>query len=183
MRPLAIAIAVALLWAAQTSGAYAKTSTTTGQPPDRSASASLVQCVTAPLAAERSATFAGEMTAIPGTARMSMRIEVLERLQSETSFHAVVAPGLGVWRTSEPHVRTYKYLKEVANLSAPAVYRAAIVFRWQGSHGHVLRRSERITRTCKQPEPSSGSGETTTPPGSSTGTPPSSSSGTPPASA
>jgi hypothetical protein len=177
-RLLAILLALALLWAAQTSGAYAKEAQAAGQPPDRSASASLVQCVTAPLAAERSATFAGEMTAIPGITRMSMRIEVLERLEGETSFHAVIAPGLGVWRSSEPGVKIYKYLKQVANLSAPAVYRGAVTFRWLGPHGRVIKRTERITRSCKQPEPSGASGEATAPSDISTGTSPARTTGT-----
>ena len=52
--------------------------------------------------AERSATFAGEMTAIPGTAKMEMRIDVLERMPDEAVFHTVSAPGLGVWRWPRP---------------------------------------------------------------------------------
>ena len=39
------------------------------------------------LQTERSATFAGEMTAIPGTARMAMRIDMQERLPGEALFH------------------------------------------------------------------------------------------------
>ena len=65
-------------------------------------SATLEQCTTSTAQAERSATFAGEMTAIPGTAKMEMRIEVLERLPRETDYHLVVAPGLGGWRTAGP---------------------------------------------------------------------------------
>ena len=42
-------------------------------------SATLEQCVTSGVQAERSATFLGEMTATPGTGRMSMRIELQER--------------------------------------------------------------------------------------------------------
>ena len=66
-----------------------------------SVSAGLDQCVTAVLQAERSATFSGEMTAIPGTARMAMRIEVQERMPAEAAFHTITAPGLGVWRASK----------------------------------------------------------------------------------
>jgi len=49
--------------------------------------ATLVACVTAVNQAERSATFSGEMTAITGSAHMQMRIDVLERLPQEASFH------------------------------------------------------------------------------------------------
>jgi hypothetical protein len=122
-------------------------------PAEGSSAAALVQCATAAAPGERSATFSGEMTALPGTVRMAMRIEVLERAPGETSFHAVVASGLGVWRAAEPNVKVYKYLKQVANLSAPAVYRAAIVFRWQGPHWHTIKRAEHLTHVCHQTAP------------------------------
>ncbi|HYM44696.1 MAG TPA: hypothetical protein VES65_00855 [Solirubrobacteraceae bacterium] len=150
----AIVCGLTLSWVAQAGGAGARAAfPATGQPPDRSASASLVQCVTAAVPTERSATFSGEMTAVAGAARMSMRIEVLERMQGAASFHTVLAPGLGVWRTADPGVKVYKYLKQVTNLAAPAAYRAVVAFRWQGSRGHVIKRAERVTRLCRQPAP------------------------------
>src|SRR6202035_6075504 len=42
-------------------------------------SAKLEQCVTSVVQAERSTTFAGEMTAIAGTAHMAMRVEIQQR--------------------------------------------------------------------------------------------------------
>ena len=97
------------------------------------ASAMLEQCVTSVVQAERAATFAGEMTAIPGTARMSMRIVLQERRSGELLYHTVIAPGLGVWRGSDPKVKIYKYLKQVTNLTPPADYRAVVRFRWLGA--------------------------------------------------
>jgi hypothetical protein len=114
-------------------------------------SATLEQCVTSVVQVERSATFAGEMIAVPGTAHMAMRIEVQERMPGEGAFHTVLAPGLGVWRGSDPKVRIYMYLKQVTNLSSPAVYRALVRFRWEGAKGHVIRRAEHITPRCDQP--------------------------------
>jgi hypothetical protein len=111
----------------------------------------LEQCVTSVVEAERSATFAGEMTAIPGTARMAMRIQVQESLPGEALFHTVTAPGLGVWRDADPKVKIYKYLKQVTNLSSPAAYRALVRFRWLGAKGHVIKRAERVTPRCEQP--------------------------------
>ena len=53
--------------------------------------------------AERSATFAGEMTAIAGAARMAMRIELLERTPGEDALSTRSSrPGLGVWRSVGP---------------------------------------------------------------------------------
>ena len=115
------------------------------------ASATLEQCVTSVAQVERSATFAGEMTAVAGTARMAMRIEVQERVPGQALYHTVTAPGLGVWRESDVKVKIYKYLKQVTNLSSPASYRALVRFRWMGPRGHVIRRAERVTTRCVQP--------------------------------
>jgi hypothetical protein len=123
--------------------------------------------VTSVVQAERAATFAGEMAAIPGTLRMAMRIDVQERMPEDLSFHTVSAPGLGVWRVSDAKVKIYKYLKEVTNLSAPATYRAFVRFRWLGQKGHVLKRAERVTARCMQPAPPPSS-VTTPEPASST---------------
>jgi hypothetical protein len=117
------------------------------------ASVSLVQCLTTGEPAERSATFSGEMTTIAGASRMAMRIELLERIPGEVGYHAVAAPGLGVWRASEVGVGVYKYVKQVTNLSAPADYRGLVSFRWQGLRGHTIKREERRTRRCLQPAP------------------------------
>jgi hypothetical protein len=116
-----------------------------------SASAVLEECLTSSLQAERSATFAGEMTAVAGTVRMAMHIDVDERTPAQTTFHIVSAPGLGVWRLSDPRVKLYKYVKQVTNLSSPAVYRAVVRFRWLGPHGHVIKRAQRFTGACVQP--------------------------------
>src|ERR1700731_2677299 len=50
-------------------------------------SATLMECVPSSIQAERSATFAGEMTAIPGSMRMAVRIDLQERLPGEGLFH------------------------------------------------------------------------------------------------
>jgi hypothetical protein len=124
-------------------------------PGDRSApaSAGLDQCVTSVLEADRSATFSGDMTAIPGTLRMAMRIEVQERMPGEAAFHTITAPGLGVWRASEVRVKVYRYFKQVTNLHSPASYRALVRFRWLSARRHVLRHEERLTARCLQPAP------------------------------
>jgi hypothetical protein len=128
--------------------------------------------VTAPGQGERSATFSGEMTAIPGSVRMAMRIDILERMPGQSRYRTITAPGLGVWRWSEPGVKTYRYLKQVTNLGGPASYRAAVRFHWLNSKGHLIRTSERFTPKCDQPGPSAGStptaGSTTPAPGTTT---------------
>ena len=115
------------------------------------AAATVEQCVTTGEQTDRSATFSAEMTAIAGTARMAMRIEVQERLPGEELFHTVSAPGLGVWRGSAPGVKIYQYVKQVTNLSSPADYRALVRFHWLNDKGYAIRRAERHTLQCVQP--------------------------------
>jgi hypothetical protein len=133
------------------------------------ASATLEQCVTAVAQAERSATFGGEMTAVAGSTRMEMRIDVLERMPGEPQFRTVSAPGLGVWRTAAPAVKVYKYLKQVTNLSAPALYRAVVRFRWLNAKGRLIKAQELRTPRCEQPEapPAATSTPGTSPPSTS----------------
>ena len=133
-----------------TAAASASTGGPSGPTPG-SPSATLEQCVTSSTQAERSATFLGEMTATPGTGRMSMRIELQERLPGEAVFHTVAAPGLGAWRSAAPGVKVYRYIKQVTDLGAPAVYRAAVRFRWLTTKGKLIRVLERRTPTCVQP--------------------------------
>jgi hypothetical protein len=145
---------------------------TLATPPPGTASATLEQCLTSPVQAERSATFTGEMTAIPGTARMSMRIDLEERAPGELEYHTVTFNGLGLWRSSDPRVKVYRYVKQVTNLSAPASYRGLVRFRWMSAKGHVVKRAERLTAHCAQPAPAAEPAPpAATPP--SEGTPPS----------
>jgi hypothetical protein len=122
-----------------------------GRPARPAVSVALTQCVTSVTQAERSATFAGEMTEVAGTAKMAMRIDLEERLPHEPLFHAVLAPGASAWRTSEPKVKVFKYLKQVTDLSAPARYRAVVRFRWLNARGATIRRASRVTKACDQP--------------------------------
>jgi hypothetical protein len=154
LRLLTCAPALALALAAPASAQQTTTPEASG------VTATLEQCVTSTVPAERSATFTGEMISIAGAAKMSMRIDVEERVPGESEFHTVSAPGLGVWRAADPKVKVYKYLKQVSNLSSPASYRGLVRFRWINAHGHVFKRAERLTTRCLQPAPPV---ETTTP--------------------
>ncbi len=125
-------------------------------------SASLQQCITAFAQSERSATFTGEMKTIPGAARMQISIALLERTPEEQQYHTVTAPGLGGWQGSAPGVKVYTRIQQVTNLSAPALYRGAVRFRWLNGKGHVLKLEELRTPRCEQPvEPSTPSAKET----------------------
>jgi hypothetical protein len=122
--------------------------------PKPSVSTTLEQCATSGAQEERSATFAGEMASVPGSARMEMRIDVAERMPDEAGYHTLSAPGLGVWRSSAPSVKVYRYLKQVTNLAGPAFYRGVVHFRWLGAHGRLLAFAVLHTRRCEQPSTS-----------------------------
>lgn len=129
------------------------------------ASAALEACVTASEQSGRSATFSGQMITVIGAERMAIRVELEERTHASGGFRAVLAPGLGVWRTSEPGVKIYKYIKEVTNLSAPAAYRGLVHFRWTNAKGRLVRASTLRTQVCKEPllpPPSTSTSTTTT---------------------
>ncbi len=151
--PLLLALLGVIVWLALAPhalavGTPAATLSSTQAKP--TAAAALEQCVTSANQAERSATFSGEMSAIPGAVKLQMRIDVLERTPHEVVFHAVNSPGLGVWRSAAPGVKSYKYVKQVTNLSAPAAYRAAVRFRWLNAKGRPIRSGELKTARCLQ---------------------------------
>ena len=143
----AAVLAVSPAFAPHAAAAPAATASAPAKPP---VAATLEGCVEAPEQAERSATFAGEMSMIPGAAKMEMRIDVLERAPTEETFHVVAAPGLGVWRWAASGVKTYRYLKEVTNLAAPAYYRAAVRFKWVNAKGKLVKAYELKTPRCIQ---------------------------------
>jgi hypothetical protein len=127
-----------------------------------SAAATLQQCFAVGAQSERSATFAGEMTAIPGTARMEMRINLVEKLPEETQYRLVSSPGLGAWRFSATGVKVFTSINHVTNLSSPALYRGAVRFRWLNAKGHVMKVEELRTPRCEQPAVSATNAPTTT---------------------
>ncbi|HTA06740.1 MAG TPA: hypothetical protein VK774_10280 [Solirubrobacteraceae bacterium] len=137
-------------------------------PSGAAASATIEECVTAAVQEQRAVAFSAEMTAVPGTARMAMRIDLEERTPDDVEFHTVSSPGLGVWRSSDAKVKVYKYLRQVTNLSAPASYRGFVRFRWLNAKGHVMKRAERVTSRCLQPGQTE-EGEPSAPAGSSSG--------------
>jgi len=151
-RAAAILLLSCLLWALCAARADSQPTTSSGSDGTQGVVATLTQCQTAVEQTDRSATFSGQMVAIAATQRMAMRVDVQERLAGETSFRPIVAPGLGVWRGSDPGVKIYKYLRQITNLPAPGDFRAVVSFRWLGSKGRLIRQTARHTQTCEQPD-------------------------------
>ncbi len=161
--------AVAPTAAPGTAGVDAESGASSAKP---IASATLTQCATATIPqTERSATFAGEMTAIAGTARMQMRVELQERISGEPQYRTVADPALGVWRGSAPGVKLFTHIQQVSNLSAPAVYRGVLHFRWVNAKGRTIKAEELATAVCEQPAPpsSTSSGASTATAGAGAG--------------
>jgi hypothetical protein len=113
-------------------------------------SVALEQCLGSNVQTERSATFVAQMVATAATQKMAMKIQIEARLSAEAEYHVIAAPGLGVWKPSEAGVKIYKYVKQVTNLQAPAVYRATVKFRWTAEKGRVVKRAELRSSRCFQ---------------------------------
>jgi hypothetical protein len=148
---LALVGALALFAWAQAAFADGGLHTSTTAPAAGTASVGTEQCITSTVQVERSATFTAQMAATATTEKMAMRIELQQRLHGESEFHTLAAPGFGVWRTSEPGVEIYKYVKQITNLDAPAAYRALVRFRWIDERGHLLKHDELHTSRCVEP--------------------------------
>ncbi|HEX5308771.1 MAG TPA: hypothetical protein VFW38_06790 [Solirubrobacteraceae bacterium] len=123
-------------------------------------SVTLEQCLSAGAQSERSATFVAQMVGTAATQKMAMKIQLEERAQGEAEYHQV-AP-IGPWKASEPGVKIYKYVKQVTNLAASAVYRLDVRFRWVGDKGKVIKRAELRSARCFQPALVAPSGRPTT---------------------
>jgi hypothetical protein len=78
------------------------------------------------------------MRPVPGTVRMELRFQLLER-QPGQWLHVVHGGDLGRWRHPSPPTfgqnpgDTWIVNKPVANLDAPAIYRFRVTFRWTGA--------------------------------------------------
>jgi hypothetical protein len=94
------------------------------------------------------------MRPLPGTERMELRFQLLQRLPGDR-FHQIRGGDLGRWRHPDPPTfgqqpgDTWIVKKPVANLAAPAVYRFRVTFRWIGSSG-VIGDVTRLSAMCNQ---------------------------------
>lgn len=93
--------------------------------------------------------YSAHMHAVPGTARMALRIRLLEKY-GDGDFERVSAPGLGVWRKSRAGATAFRYKQRVRGLHQGAVYRAVIRYRWLGSDGTAFLKARRRSQVCDQ---------------------------------
>jgi hypothetical protein len=93
--------------------------------------------------------YSAHMRAVPGTARMSLRIRLLEKY-GDDQFERVSAEGLGVWRKSGTGAAAFRYKQRVRGLHQGAAYRAVVQYRWLGADGEPFLKARRRSRVCSQ---------------------------------
>jgi hypothetical protein len=151
VRPLRLIAAVLLALSVATASALAQDPPPPAAPP--ALAATLEQCATSALPAERVAEFVGSMPAAARATRMRMRFD-LERLRPRDGQWRRMrgVPGFGAWEASAPARAGFVFHKRVDGLLVPASYRAVVRFRWEDSGGGVVRRARRRTPACAQPD-------------------------------
>jgi len=115
--------------------------------------AQLAECTSGATALERRATFTASMPAVAGAVRMAIRFDLLERGPGDPAFARLRVPAWERWQRSDRGRTGFIYTRTVRGLRAPGAYRARVRFRWYGARGRLQRRSQRITKTCRQPDP------------------------------
>jgi CARDB len=150
MRRAAIAISGVAVATVSLAAALAPAAPAAKPVPTRSVT--LSECHPSDDVTQRHASFAGQMHAVPGTARMAMHFTLQERLGSR-HFKSVSLLDLRQWRRSKPGARNFIYTQRVTALRDGGAYRMRVQFRWYDSSGHVLRTSVTRSGVCRQPVP------------------------------
>ncbi|HEX4720452.1 MAG TPA: CARDB domain-containing protein [Thermoleophilaceae bacterium] len=112
----------------------------------------------------RAATFYGRMTTVPGTAKMQMRFQLMERLGHDP-FTKLDVPALRQWRTSQAGVQRFGWKQTVDALRVGGAYKARIQYRWLTAAGTVIESLSRDTRVCRGPLPNLAVSDLTVKPG------------------
>ena len=100
---------------------------------------------------QRFATFVGQMRPVPGTARMAMRLTLLQKLQAP-DFAPVALPDLRPWRRSKKGATSFIYTQRVTALRDGGTYRMRVQFRWYGSDGKIFKTKTARSGACHQPQ-------------------------------
>ena len=115
--------------------------------------AALESCIPSALPAERIAVFNGSMPAVDSSARMSMRFDLQRLRPGERRWRRVSgALGFGVWERSLRNRAGFVFRKRVDGLQVPASYRVRVRFRWENANGEIVRRRQRRSALCQQPD-------------------------------
>jgi hypothetical protein len=95
------------------------------------------------------------MRPLSGTQRMAMRFQLLRKRGGR--FVEVTSGDLGKWvhPTNPPTLGQrpgdhWSVQKQVVNLSAPAIYRLRVTFRWTGVSSRVLGTAVKLSNLCDE---------------------------------
>jgi hypothetical protein len=115
--------------------------------------AAVEACAASSLPAQRVASFVGSMPALAGAAVMEMRFDLERRMHGEPRWRRMRGvPGFGAWERSDPGRAGFVFHKRVDSLQVPVSYRAVVGFRWKDARGRLVRRAQRRTPPCVQPD-------------------------------
>jgi hypothetical protein len=99
------------------------------------------------------------MRPLPGTRKLAVKVELLERSAGSSTSQTVVRAGdLGVWISPKNPTLgqlpgdVWELKKSVYNLDVPDAYRFRVAFRWTGARGRVLGTAVRYSPTCRERE-------------------------------
>jgi len=93
--------------------------------------------------------YSAQMRAVPGTARMSLRIRLFAK-SGDGEFEHVPAEGLGIWRKSRLDASAFRYKQRVRGLHQGAAYRVVVHYRWLDANGELLQTTRRRSETCSR---------------------------------
>jgi hypothetical protein len=93
-----------------------------------------------------SVTYAARMKAVPGTARMALRIGLLEKLDDD-EYRLI---GRGKWRTSRAGATVFNWEHHIAGLRQGATYRSLVAYRWYDASGNRIRSARARSGPCRQ---------------------------------
>lgn len=150
---LAGAIALVVL-----TGSGSAASTTPSPPAPPRAQLARFSCVHGLDPIARTVSIQSVMRPLPGTRKLAVRFDLLQRLPGAPAWTVVQVGDLGTWRTpSDPTLGrlpgdVWRLGKTVIDLDAPAAYQFRVTFRWTGAHNQVLGTAVRRSRTCRERE-------------------------------
>jgi hypothetical protein len=112
----------------------------------------VTDCERGPSPAERFAVFRAGMRQTRSSTRLSLRFSLYESVAGGR-YHAVKAPGLGVWRRSRAGVGAFAYRQKVRALADGSAYRVGVAYRWQDASGATVKTAQRRSGPCRQSGP------------------------------
>ena len=110
----------------------------------------VTDCHTGAKPSQRWATFHAQMSAVPGTVRMSMHFVLLQKTDSKNATFTRAPLRSLPWHSSHRGVKHFGFSQKITKLEPGSSYRVRVQFRWSDGAGHVLLRMRRTSGACVQ---------------------------------